>query len=97
MFLIRDVFHAKPGKAKDLAAKFKQTSSVMTKEGFSNVRVMTDFVAEYWTVVLQLEVEDIEKYMSQMRTFTSRPEVADIMKGYMDLVQGGKREIFKIE
>jgi len=97
MYLIRDVFQAKPGKAKELVSKFKQTNQLMTSVGYNNTRIMTDFIADYWTVVLQIEVEDLDTYMKQIRTFTSQPDVAEIMKGYMDLVYRGKREIYKIE
>ena len=96
MFLIRDIFYTKPGKAKDLVAKFKASVEHLP-EGIKNARVMTDFVATYWTVVLQIEVDELSVYTDMARSFTSKPEVQEIMKGYMDLVTGGKREIFKVE
>ena len=98
MFLVRDVFQAKPGKAGALAKIFKQVNEKLKgMEGFSSPRVMTDMVANYWTVVVEVEVDSIERFTNMSRTFTSMPEVADLFKGYMDLVQGGHREIFKIE
>jgi len=97
MFLIRDVFQAKPGQAKALVEKFKQTIPIMKKEGMKSPRLMTDFIGTYWTVVMENEIDDLTVYTSQMRTFTSKKEVADIMKGYMDLVQGGHREVFILE
>ena len=98
MFLVRDVFQAKPGKAGALAKIFKQANEKLKgMEGYSNPRVMTDMVANYWTVVTEVEVDTIERYTSMARVFTSMPEVAELFKGYMDLVQGGHREIFKIE
>ena len=97
MFLIRDVFQAKPGQAKHLVAKFKETVPIMKKEGFGDVRILTDFVGSYWTVVMEVEVDDLSKYTNMVRGFTSRPDVEKIMKGYMDHVTGGHREIFKVE
>jgi hypothetical protein len=98
MFLVRDVFQAKPGKAAALARIFKQANEHMLgMEGFSHPRVMTDMVGTYWTVVAQVEVDSIERYISMARTFTSKPEVKEIFKGYMDLVDSGFREIFKLE
>ena len=98
MFLVRDVFRCKPGKAGALVKIFKQVSE-MTKsmEGFTSYRVMTDMVATYWTVVTEIEVDSIEHYTNMTRTFTSMPDVAELFKGYMDLVEGGHREIFKIK
>ena len=97
MFLIRDVFRCKPGKAGALAKMFLKTvPSMETEDGFRNVRVMTDYVATYWTVVLQAEVEDIAKFDGHMKNFSARPEVKEAMAGYMDLVDGGHREIYRI-
>lgn len=97
MLLIREVFNAKPGKAAELVKKFKQVIPFMEKEGLKNTKVMTDFVAKYWTVVIESETEELAKFEKEVRGFTSKPEVKEIMKDYMTLVDGGYREVFKIE
>ena len=98
MFIIREVFKCKPGKAKDLVKIFKKLVEAMKGEkGMGETRIMTDYVADYWTVVTEWEVETLEKFAEEARTVTSRPEVAEIFKGYMDLVEGGRREIWKVE
>jgi hypothetical protein len=97
MLLIREVFNAKPGKAGELAKKFKQVIPFMEKEGLKNTRVMTDFVAKYWTVVIESETEELARFEKEVRGFTSKPEVREIMKDYMSLVDGGYREVYKIE
>lgn len=49
MFLIRDIFRCKPGKAGALAKMFLKTvPSMESEDGFRNCRVMTDYVATYW-------------------------------------------------
>ncbi|MDR3609767.1 MAG: hypothetical protein P4L27_04345 [Ignavibacteriaceae bacterium] len=96
MYLIRDVFQTKPGKAKDLVKIFKNVNQYMPKEGLGTTRVMTDVVSSYWTVVLETEVESLN-YWEKMSSFSQKPEVKEIMKDYMTLVEGGHREIFKIE
>ncbi len=97
MYLIRDVFRAKPGRAKNLVSAFKQAAPFMEAEGFKNIKVMTDIVATYWTVVLQQEVESLDLFEKNLKGATTKPQVAEIMKGYMDNVEGGHREIFKLE
>src|SRR5215208_1962270 len=95
MLLIRDVFRCKPGKAGELARRFKQTvPSMESEDGFQNCRVLVDYVASYWTVVLQAEVEDLAKVEGHMKGYSSRPEVREAMEGYMELVEGGHREIY---
>lgn len=98
MYLIRDVFKTKPGKAKELVRRFKEAAPHFEKtEGGTNFKIMTDVAATYWTVVLQSEVEDLGKFTSQLRNATASAEVSRIMEGYMDLVREGYREIFLIE
>jgi hypothetical protein len=97
MFVIRDVFRCKPGKARELAERFKRTiPSCEREDGFTNCRVMVDAVADYWTVVLECEVEHLENFEKHMREFGSRPEVREVLDGYMDLVVEGRREIYRI-
>ncbi|MES2848890.1 MAG: hypothetical protein V4685_07520 [Bacteroidota bacterium] len=98
MYLIREVFQAKPGKAKDLVKMSKLSAVHFEKtEGVSNMKVMTDIVSNYWTVVLECETEDIGGFITNLRSATMSDELKEIMKGYMDCVAGGHREIFLIE
>lgn len=97
MYLVRDVFRCKPGKAGELARRLKETiPSMELEDRFRNCRVMVDFVTTYWTVVLQAEVEELADFERHMRSYGSRPEVKAAMEGYMELVDGGHREIYRI-
>ena len=96
MYVIRDIFNTKPGHAKDLVAKMKKALPLMRPTGVQNARVMTDTVAGYWTVVCETEVEDLKTYFDMSASRPS-PEAEEAMKGYMDLVNGGRREIFRVE
>ena len=97
MFVVRDVFRCKPGKAKDLVAKFKATvASMETHDGFKNTRVMVDAVADYWTVVIESDVESLADFERHMRDYGTRPEVRAALEGYMDLVIEGRREIYRL-
>ncbi len=98
MYQIREVFQAKPGKAKDLVKMFKQAAPHFEKtQGMQNVKVLTDIVSTYWTVIVESETEDIGGFFINLRSATMSDELKEIMKGYMDCVEGGRREIFMIE
>lgn len=97
MYLIREVFNAKPGKAKELVKKFKLAAPHFEKEGGKNHRILTDIATDYWTVIVQFEVDDIGGFIGSLRSFAPNPALEEIMKGYMDLLEGGKREIFLVE
>jgi hypothetical protein len=97
MLLIRDVFRCKPGKSRELAEKFKKAAPVFEKmDGFKGQRVLLDYIADYWTVVLEAEVESLGEFEKHMQTYASRPEVRAAMDGYMDLVEEGRREIYRV-
>ena len=97
MKVIRNVFKCKPGKAKELIDKLKNANALMKGAGaVLNERVLVDEVATFWTVVIETEVEDMAKFEESMKEYGSREDVQQAMAGYMDLVDGGYREIFRV-
>jgi Antibiotic biosynthesis monooxygenase len=98
MYIVREVFNTKPGKAKDLVKMFKKAMPLMeNQDGMKSYRIMTDIVSDYWTVVMEAEVDDIGAFLGGLRGVTASDELKDIMKGYMDLVNAGHREVFIVE
>jgi hypothetical protein len=98
MLLIRDIMYCKPGKVRAMVEKMVAMSKLSEKKGMGKSRVTTDVSAErYWTVVSEMEVESLEKFMSMMQNPDEMKEFEAIMKGYHDLVDYGRREIYNIE
>lgn len=102
MLLIRDIMYCKPGKVRPMVEKFVAMSKLGEKSGMPPMRVMTDMCAErYWTVVSEMEVQDMQTFEQMMTSIQTSDEDAkqfeEIMKGYHDLVDYGRREIYKIE
>ena len=98
MFLIRDVMHCKPGKARPMVEKFLALSRISDELGFGAMRIMTDVSAErYWTVVAEFEVDSLERYTEVSRKSMETKEFQEAMKGYHDLVDQGRREIYRVE
>ena len=54
MLIVRDIFTAKPGQASKLGQLFKKAFSADP-----HVRVMTDLVADYNTVVMEMTVKNL--------------------------------------
>ena len=97
MYLIRDVFRCKPGKSREVVERFARTlPSMEALDGLQNCRVMLDFVVTYWTVVLQAEVEDLGNFEHHMQEYRARPEVKEALAGYLELVEAGHREIYRL-
>jgi hypothetical protein len=102
MYLIREVMYCKPGKVSAMKEKFLAMNKLSEKLKMPRMKVMTDFSAEqYWTVVAEMEVPDLntfEKMMSEPQgSAEDMKQMEELMKGYHDLVDHGKREIYKIE
>jgi hypothetical protein len=99
MFLIRDIMHCKPGQARPMVQKFLALSKLTKQLNIGGeMRVMTDVSAErYWTVVAEMEVENLEKYAELTRQSMQMKEFQDVMKGYHDLIDQGRREIYMLE
>jgi hypothetical protein len=93
MYIVRETFTAKPGKASALAATFKQLLAQLP--GVSG-RVMTDFIADFNTVIMDTEVEDLAAFEKMMRDYASRADIREMMKGYTDMYVTGKREVFRV-
>ena len=101
MFLIRDIMYCKPGKVRPMVDRFVRMSKLGEKVGMPPMRIMTDFCAErYWTIVSEMEVKDLSEFENMMSMGQGSPEMKEmeeLMKGYHDLVDHGKREIYRIE
>lgn len=104
MLLVRELMHCKPGKVKPMVEKFVAMSALMEKAGQGKMRVMTDFVGErYWTIVAEFEVESLDAFEKMMSgqgpqmDAESQKQMDELMKGYHDLVESGRREIYKLE
>jgi len=102
MYLVRDTMYCKPGKVRPMVEKFLAMGKLSEKLGMPKMKVMTDFCAEqYWTVVSEMEVATLKEFEDMMKmpqgTADDAKQFEELMNGYHDLVEHGKREIYKIE
>lgn len=98
MLIIREVFTAKPGQASKLAKLFKKAFGED-----AGVRVMTDMVGNYNTVVTEIQVKSLAEFEKQMEEYKSGkpdpkmdPKVAEELSKYTEMYITGRREIFQI-
>ena len=92
MFIVRDIFTAKPGMASKLAKFFKETMKDMPGP---KPRVLTDVVADYNTVVMEFEFKEMGDFEKMMKEYGEKPEIRQRMAGYTEMWITGKREIFR--
>ena len=102
MLLVREIMYCKPGKVRAMVKKSVAMAALMEKAGQGKMKIMTDFCAErYWTIVTEYEVADMQEFEKGMsgegNTEEMNKEFEKLMEGYHDLVDHGRREIYKLE
>jgi hypothetical protein len=102
MLLVREIMYCKPGKVRPMVEKFLAMSKLGERMGMGKMRVLTDLAGErYWTIVAELEVPSLHAFEEMMQGQGQKEadakEFESIMHGYHDLVDHGRREIYKVE
>ena len=104
MLLVREIMYCKPGKVRPMVEKSVKMAALMEKAGQGKMKIMTDFAAErYWTIVTEYEIESMAEFEKMMAGQGPQPDeetnkqMEELMKGYHDLVEYGRREIYKLE
>lgn len=103
MYVVREIMYCKPGKVRPLVEKFLAMSKLSARIGMAPMRVMTDVSTDrYWTLVAEMEVPSLKAFEDMMAAppgadAEAMKEFEELMKGYHDLVESGRREIYKLE
>lgn len=92
MYVVQATFQAKPGKAQELIDKFAAVAPHLADAGVKHHRILVDHIADFWTVIYEATVEDLDAYFSSV----TNPKIREGMAGYMDLVQSGHRRVYRI-
>lgn len=98
MYVIREVLHCKPGKVRQMVEKFRQISTVIKDMGHEPMRLLTDVTGEpYWTVIAEVKVDKIDDFFATEQTLMANETLRKTMADYHELVERGRREIYRLE
>jgi hypothetical protein len=98
MYVIREVLNCKPGKVRKMVEKFQSISTILKEMGQEPLRVLTDVTGEpYWTIVAEARVEKIDDFFAMEQTLMTNETLRNTMADYHDLVDRGRREIYRLE
>jgi hypothetical protein len=98
MIMVRAVMNCKPGKVGELVKKFKAVNGVMQEMGLKPFRIFSDVSGEqFWTLVLEREYESLGEYQRLESEVMADERFGAVLAGYHDLVQQGRREMYKVE
>ena len=98
MYVVRDIVHCHPGKVRLMVEKFRSISTVMQEMGHETPRLLTDAAGDrFWTVVIEAKVAKIEDFFVMEQSIMAHESIRKVMADYHDLVDSGRREIYRIE
>jgi hypothetical protein len=98
MYVIREVLHCKPGRVRDMVEKFKALSRAVAGTGHEPLRLLTDVTGgPFWTIVAEAQVEHVDDFFAIERALMADPGVRQVMADYHDLVETGRREVYRVE
>ena len=98
MYIIPEVLSCKPGRVRELKDKFRTLSAAMQETGRPPLRLLTDVSGEpFWTLIAEVTVQSVDEFFSIEETLMSKDSVQKAMAGYHELVERGRREIYRVE
>jgi hypothetical protein len=98
MYVIREVLNCKPGKVRQMLETFRAISTVLKEMGQEPLRLLTDVAGEpFWTIVAEAKVEKIDDFFTLEQRLMADETLRQTMVDYHDLVDGGRREIYRVE
>jgi hypothetical protein len=98
MYVIREVLHCKPGKVRQMVEKFTRISEALKDMGQEPMRLLTDVAGEpFWTIIAEAKVEKIDDFFAIEQKLMTNEALGKTMADYHELVDSGRREIFRIE
>lgn len=96
MILVRNVFRLKFGKAREAKAALNKMREISDKRGFHRGRLISDFIGPAYTLVLEIELEDLT-LMNRIGELFGDPEWQSAYREFVPFAESGYREIFTIE
>lgn len=98
MYMIRDVFHCKRGKAPEIVKDMEAFNETGLSAGIKPGRIYVDMTGRFDTVVMELEVESLDQYYKMERGLYVEPdpETAQLTTHLNDATATGYREIYEV-
>ncbi len=97
MIVVRNVFQLKFGQSKPAVAAFKEGRALMQKlSGNATGRLMTDLVGKSYTLVHELQFENLTAFEQEMRKVMVSPDWRTWYETFLPYCESGSREIFNV-
>jgi hypothetical protein len=96
MIVIRNIFQIKAGAMKQAIALGKENRTLIERAGFTGMRVLTDVVGDFYTLVLEIECASLQEFERGIGESFASAEWQAWYQRFTPLVQSGRREILQV-
>jgi hypothetical protein len=98
MIVVRNVFRLKFGHTKEAVAAWKEMIGLAKRLNFGSqdLRLLTDAVGQFYTVVFENTFPDLATYEKEAKRVMATPEWGEAYRKITPHVESGYREIFTI-
>ncbi len=95
MIRVRDVFQIEPEHMQEAKALASQMFGALGEDG-PRFTIMTDLIADFFTLVFESEHESLAAFESAFGTTMSNPDARKVYTRFRETIISGRREIFTI-
>lgn len=96
MILVRDIFRLKFGKAKEAKDLVKEIRTIASGMGVNLGKAMTDITGPSYTLVMEIEFENLSDFETKMKTAFSNPDWQKWYQKFVPLVDSASREMYTL-
>ena len=96
MILVREVFSIEPDHMKQAKELMREYRGMAKKFNHPQPKIMTDLVAEHYTLVMETEFKDMQDFQTSLDTAFKAPEWQQFYPNFRKLMRGGRREIYTL-
>jgi hypothetical protein len=96
MIRVRDVFQIEPVHMQDAKALASRMFDALGDEGRGRFTMMTDLVADFFTLVFESDHEDLAAFEATFADTMSNPDAREFYVKFRATIVSGRREIFTI-
>jgi len=98
MYIVREILNCKPGKVRGVVDRFRTISEALEEMGRPPLRLLTDVTGEpFWTLVVEATVERVDDFFAMEQAVMGNDTVRQKMAGFHELIDRGRREVYRIE
>ena len=98
MIQVREVFQVQFGRAREAVALAQEMVRLEEEHGgvAGGTRILTDLTGDYYQLVLEQEHESLAAFEDSLARSMAAPEFREWYPRFAALMQGGRREIYRI-